>query len=127
MSTRITLNGNTVLADTDTASYEMLREAINTLLTTKSIDAKGSQDAAAKLQKTAEAWAKKPATDTIEVWEKPETKGATEKRVASYKRGNVVQRIKDALNFDKRGGEIFKDETSKKNDTNLPAAELADV
>jgi hypothetical protein len=123
---KILVNGKSVMEDTADVSYEHLRKALSTLLTTANIDAKGPQEAVKKLVKTAANLAKKPATDVIVVMEKPETKNAVEKATAEYTVKAVVNRINDALKINDRSGKIFKEESTGESTGTKQLADSAD-
>lgn len=118
MSIRIVINGNTVMTDSTEKSYKELRNSLSVIAKTANIDAKGPQDAAKFVAKTGELFAKKPATDVIEIFETPETKDAKESLLAKGSVKKLGQRVLDALKAEARSMDyVRKDETSKNVDT----------
>ena len=106
MKINITLNGTQILAE-DTA--EKTREALATIATTQNIDAKGVQESVAFLGKGySEALGKIASRDAkLEITQDGE-------KVAEYKLGNFVQRMRDALTSELRKAEFIKTEKSAK-------------
>ena len=116
---RITLNSTEIMKDTAEESREVERQALFSLLTTKSTDSKSAQSAAEDLGGLAyaELLASIPADGTVEVFETPKVKNATESLKARYTVGAISKRVIAAATQAERQGEIFTD----KPEDNKPA------
>lgn len=123
MSIRIVINGNPVMLDTEKKSYKDMREALATIGKTQNIAAKTVQESLPTVKALGDVFAAKPETDTVEIYEKPETKGATESLIVKGKVQKLGRRILAALNVESYAMDFVAKSESTKNDN--PNAEKA--